>query len=30
MPDKTQQVVTQEAIATRFGVYDEVLGSDIW
>lgn len=30
MPDKTQQVVTQEAIATRFGVHDEVLGSDIW
>lgn len=30
IPDKTQQVVTQEAIATRFGVHDEVLGSDIW
>ncbi|ANU50908.1 mucin-binding protein [Limosilactobacillus reuteri] len=30
MPDQTQQVVTQEAIATRFGVHDEVLGSDIW
>lgn len=30
MPDKTQQVVTQEAIATHFGVHDEVLGSDIW
>ena len=30
MPDKTQQVVTQEAIVTRFGVHDEVLGSDIW
>lgn len=30
MPDQTQQVVTQEAIVTRFGVHDEVLGSDIW
>ncbi|OYS80533.1 signal peptide protein [Limosilactobacillus reuteri] len=30
MPDQTQQVVTQEAIATRSGVHDEVLGSDIW
>ena len=27
---KTQQVVTQEAIATRFGVHDKVLSSDIW
>lgn len=30
MPDQTQQLVTQEAIVTRFGVHDEVLGSDIW
>ncbi|MCD7135840.1 signal peptide protein [Limosilactobacillus balticus] len=30
MPDQTEQIVTQEAIVTRFGVYDEVLGSDIW
>lgn len=30
MPDQTQQVVTQEAIVTRFGVHDEVLGSGIW
>lgn len=30
MPDQTEQIVTQEAIVTRFGVHDEVLGSDIW
>lgn len=30
MPDQTEQIVTQEAIVTRFGVRDEVLGSDIW
>ncbi|MBB1095048.1 signal peptide protein [Limosilactobacillus sp. BG-MG3-A] len=30
MPDKTQQVVTQEAIVARYGVHDEVIGSDIW
>ncbi|MBB1123931.1 mucin-binding protein [Limosilactobacillus albertensis] len=30
MPDQTQQIVTQEAIATHLGVHDEVTGEDVW
>lgn len=30
MPDKTQQVVTQDAVITRFGVHDEVINNDVW
>lgn len=30
MPDKTQQVIVQEAVATRTGFHDEVTGKDNW